>query len=154
MTAAPSPSPATGSGRSRSTSTSGPPNSVIWIARMPDTTSCPPVIESQIDAAEVGFDASRLARIDRHLDRYVEAGLLPRWQLVIAPRGGECPPPAPPGARARGAGLPVDPDTIWRIYSMTKPVVSVAAMTLWEEGAFELKDPIDRWLPRFADPGV
>src|SRR4051794_41802106 len=99
MTAAPS--PATGSGTSRSTSTSGPPNSVIWIARMPDTTSCPPVIESQIDAAEVGFDASRLARIDRHLDRYVEAGLLPRRPLVLARAGGDAPPP-PPGAPRPG----------------------------------------------------
>jgi CubicO group peptidase (beta-lactamase class C family) len=111
------------------------------------------VLESQIDPAEVGFDASRLARIDRHLDRYVEAGLLPGWQIVIG-RDGEIAHSATSGSRDLEAGLPVEADTIWRIYSMTKPIVSVAAMTLWEEGAFELKDPVERWLPAFADARV
>jgi CubicO group peptidase (beta-lactamase class C family) len=113
----------------------------------------PVMLESPIDPAEVGFDASRLARIDRHLDRYVEAGLLPGWQLVIA-RDGEIAHAATSGLRDMEARLPVEPDTIWRIYSMTKPVASVAAMSLWEEGAFELKDPIARWLPAFADARV
>jgi CubicO group peptidase (beta-lactamase class C family) len=113
----------------------------------------PVMLESPIDPAEVGFDASRLARIDRHLDRYVEAGLLPGWQLVIA-RDGEIAHAATSGLRDVEARLPVEPDTIWRIYSMTKPVASVAAMSLWEEGAFELKDPIARWLPAFADARV
>jgi CubicO group peptidase (beta-lactamase class C family) len=107
------------------------------------------MLEPQIDPAEVGFDASRLTRIDHHLDRYVEAALLPGWQLVIA-RDGEIAHAATSGLRDVEAGLPVEPDTIWRIYSMTKPIASVAAMTLWEEGAFELKDPIERWLPAFA----
>ena len=110
----------------------------------------PAMLEPPIDAAEVGFDPSRLARIDRHLDRYVEAGLLPGWQLVIA-RDGEIAHAATSGLRDVEAGLPVEPDTLWRIYSMTKPIASVAAMSLWEEGAFELKDPIARWLPAFAD---
>jgi CubicO group peptidase (beta-lactamase class C family) len=48
----------------------------------------------------------------------------------------------------------VTPETRWRIYSMTKPVTSVAAMMLYEEGAFELTDPIHRWLPEFADMRV
>jgi CubicO group peptidase (beta-lactamase class C family) len=113
----------------------------------------PAMLEPQIDPAEVGFDASRLARIDRHLDRYVEAGLLPGWQLVIT-RDGEIAHAAASGLRDIEAGLPVEPDTIWRIYSMTKPIASVAAMTFWEEGAFELKDPIERWLPAFAGARV
>ena len=52
------------------------------------------------------------------------------------------------------AGRPVEVDTLWRIYSMTKPVTSVAAMILFEEGAFDLTDPIARWLPEFAQPRV
>ena len=48
------------------------------------------------------------------------------------------------GRRDVEAGLPVEPDTIFRIYSMTKPVTSVAAMMLCEQGAFELTDPIAR----------
>jgi CubicO group peptidase (beta-lactamase class C family) len=113
----------------------------------------PAMLEPQIDPAEVGFDATRLARIDRHLDRYVQAGLLPGWQLVIA-RDGEIAHAATSGLRDLEAGLPVEPDTIWRVYSMTKPIASVAAMSLWEEGAFELKDPIARWLPAFAESQV
>ena len=42
------------------------------------------------------------------------------------------------------------PDTLWRIYSMTKPVTSVAAMMLYEEGAFELTDPVSAFIPSFA----
>jgi hypothetical protein len=48
------------------------------------------------------------------------------------------------------AGLPVENDTLFRLYSMTKPVTSVAAMMLYEEGAFELKDPVSRFIPSFA----
>jgi CubicO group peptidase (beta-lactamase class C family) len=58
------------------------------------------------------------------------------------------------GRRDLEADLPVEPDTLWRIYSMTKPVTSVAAMMLWEEGAFELKDPVARYVPAFADARV
>jgi CubicO group peptidase (beta-lactamase class C family) len=51
-------------------------------------------------------------------------------------------------------GAPVEADTLWRIYSMTKPITSVAAMMLWEEGHFELTDEISKWLPAFADVRV
>ena len=52
------------------------------------------------------------------------------------------------------ARTPVADDTLWRVYSMTKPITSVAAMMLWEEGHFELTDEISRWLPEFADMKV
>ena len=51
----------------------------------------------------------------------------------------------------REAGLPVEPDTIWRIYSMTKPITSVAAMMLYEEGALSLFDPVAKFIPSFGD---
>src|SRR5262249_29359706 len=54
------------------------------------------------------------------------------------------------GHRDIEAGTAVTPDTLWRIYSMTKPVTSVAAMMLWEEGGFELTDEISRWNPQIA----
>jgi CubicO group peptidase (beta-lactamase class C family) len=106
-----------------------------------------------IDPAEAGFDAGRLTRIDRLLDGYVESGLLPGWQVVIS-RDGEIAHAATSGSRDVEHGLPVEDDTIWRIYSMTKPVVSVAAMALYEEGAFELKDEVARWLPAFGESRV
>ena len=110
-------------------------------------------LEVRVDPAELGFDAARLERIDRRLGRYVDDGLLAGWQVVVA-RDGEVADVAAAGARDAEAGLPVEADTIWRIYSMSKPVTAVAAMTLWEEGAFELKDPVSKWIPAFAESRV
>jgi CubicO group peptidase (beta-lactamase class C family) len=107
----------------------------------------------QADPVELGFDAGRLARIDRHFDRYVDAGRLPGWMVVVS-REGQIAHLATSGLRDVEAGRPVEHDTIWRIYSMTKPVTTVAAMMLWEEGAFELKDEVARFIPAFADARV
>jgi len=100
-----------------------------------------------------GFDATRLTRIDKHLARYVDDGRLPGWHVALTRRG-EVVHDSVYGWRDREAGLPVESDTLWRIASMTKPITSVAAMTLWEEGVFELNDPISRWIPSFADARV
>ena len=105
------------------------------------------------DAEEVGFDAGRLERIDRHFARYVDEGQLPGWLIVVTRRGkvahlSSC------GYADVEARRPVEIDTLWRIFSMSKPVTSVAAMMLFEEGAFDLTDPIARWLPEFTQPQV
>ena len=105
------------------------------------------------DPAELGFDADRLARIDRHFQRYVDEGRLPGWLVVVA-RNGEVAHIARAGSRDLEAGAPVELDTVWRIYSMAKPVTSVAAMSFWEEGAFELRDPVARFLPEWSDARV
>jgi CubicO group peptidase (beta-lactamase class C family) len=105
------------------------------------------------DAAEHGFSAERLARVDRCFDRYVAEGKLPGY-LAVVTRHGEVVHVGQGGLRDVEAGLPVGADTRWRIYSMTKPVTSVAAMMLFERGEFELTDPISRWLPEFASPRV
>ena len=100
-----------------------------------------------------GFDPARLARLDKHFARYVDDGRLPGWQLAIT-RGNEVVHESTYGWRDREAGTPVETDTIWRIASMTKPITAVAAMTLWEEGVFELTDPISNWLPEFENVRV
>jgi CubicO group peptidase (beta-lactamase class C family) len=105
------------------------------------------------DAAEAGFDAARLARIDRHFDRYVEEDKLAGWLALVA-RDGHVVHAGRGGLRDIDRGLPVEDDTVWRIYSMTKPVTSVAAMMLYEEGAFELGDPVANWIPSFAEARV
>jgi CubicO group peptidase (beta-lactamase class C family) len=107
-------------------------------------------LKVEVDAAEAGFAPDRLARIDMHFARYVDDGRLPGWLLIVG-RDGRIVHLASSGARDREAGLPVEIDTLFRIYSMTKPVTSVAAMMLYEEGAFELKDPVSRFIPSFAD---
>ena len=110
-------------------------------------------LKAEVDPAEVGLDPARLQRIDRHFERYVEDGKLPGWLITVSRRG-RLAHVAACGQRDRAAGLPVETDTLWRIYSMTKPVTSVAAMMLYEEGAFELTDPVSRYIPSFADVRV
>jgi CubicO group peptidase (beta-lactamase class C family) len=112
-----------------------------------------PVLEAEQDPKEAGFDATRLERISRHFQSYVDDGRLPGWSIALA-RAGRVVYTAVSGVRDVEAGLPVERDTLWRIYSMTKPVTSVAAMQLWEEGRFELKDPVSRFLPEWEDVRV
>ncbi|GHH77578.1 serine hydrolase [Streptomyces sulfonofaciens] len=104
----------------------------------------------EADAGELGFDAGRLARMDRFYQRYVDDGLLPGWLLAVS-RAGRVVHLSSYGHRDVASGRPVETDTLWRWYSMTKPVTSVAAMMLYEEGAFQLTDPVSRFIPSFAD---
>jgi CubicO group peptidase (beta-lactamase class C family) len=105
------------------------------------------------EPTELGFARDRLQRLERHFAPYVDDGRLPGWLIVLA-RHGHVAHVASYGHRDREARRPVTEDTIWRLASMTKPITSVAALMLYEEGAFELKDPIARWLPAFADMKV
>jgi CubicO group peptidase (beta-lactamase class C family) len=107
-------------------------------------------IQIDVAASEVGMSQSRLDRIDRHFGRYVDDGRLTGWLLAIA-RDGKVAHLANYGMRDREGAAPVDTDTVWRLASMTKPITSVAAMMLYEEGAFELKDPISKWISCFDD---
>jgi CubicO group peptidase (beta-lactamase class C family) len=110
-------------------------------------------IGHEVEPAEVGLDAERLDRIDRHLDRLVEAGRLPGWQLVIT-RSGQIAHAATGGFHDLETRRALAADAQYRIFSMTKPIVTAAAMMLFERGAFELNDPVARYLPEFGDPQV
>src|SRR4051794_32597027 len=105
-------------------------------------------LKIEVDPVEAGFDAERLARIDRHFSAYVDDGRLPGW-LILVSRGGKVVHIGAYGQRDIETSAPVELDTLFRIYSMTKPITSVAAMMLYEEGAFELRDPISRFIPSF-----
>jgi CubicO group peptidase (beta-lactamase class C family) len=117
------------------------------------STSAGPTLHVEAEPEEVGLDSERLARLERHFRRYVDDGRLPGWLIAIV-RHGRLTWLQTAGSRDLEAGLPVEPDTLWRIYSMTKPITSVAAMMLYEEGAFELKDEVARFVPSFADARV
>ncbi len=106
-----------------------------------------------VDPGEVGLDPQRLGRIDTHFRRYVDDGKLPGFQVMVS-RHGRVAHFSSYGLADVEGGRAVEPDTIFRIYSMSKPVTSVATMMLYEQGAFELTDPISRWLPEFASPRV
>jgi CubicO group peptidase (beta-lactamase class C family) len=110
-------------------------------------------LTAEVDAAEVGFDPDRLRRVDAHFARYVDDGRLPGWLLAVS-RHGRLAHVSYRGMRDMEAGLPVTPDTLWRLYSMTKPVTSVAAMMLYEEGGLALTDPVSAFIPSFADVRV
>jgi CubicO group peptidase (beta-lactamase class C family) len=110
-------------------------------------------LKAEVEPAEVGLDAGRLRRIDRHFDRYTGDRRLPGW-LVTVSRRGRLAYASWSGSRDTEAGLPVQADTLWRIYSMTKPVTSVAAMMLYEQGAFELTDPVSKFIPSFGEVRV
>ena len=96
-------------------------------------------LEIRVDPSAMGFDPARLDRIASHFDRYVEDRRLPGWLATVA-RGGELVWSAKGGFRDREKALEVTDDTIWRIYSMTKPITSIAVMMLYEEGRFDLTD--------------
>ncbi len=106
-----------------------------------------------VDPSEVGLSPDRLGRIDRHFAQYIDKGLLTGYQLVIA-RDGKVAFTSTKGLADREANRPVADDTIWRIFSMTKPITAVAAMILWEEGRFELHDPVAKFVPEFAETKV
>src|SRR5487761_267537 len=110
-------------------------------------------LKVEVEPAEVGFDADRLRRLDGHFARYVDGGLLSGWLLTVS-RHGKLAYVAHYGDRDREAGLEVTPDTLWRIYSMTKPITSVATMMLYEEGRVELTDPGSKLIPAFTDVRV
>lgn len=110
-------------------------------------------MQAMNDVAALGFDPERLARVPQHFRRYVDDGRLPGWQLVVSRRGqvvlSEC-----YGQRDLERGRPVESDSLYRIYSMTKPITSVAAMMLMEQGALKLRDPVAKYIPEFADARV
>ena len=110
-------------------------------------------LKVEAEPAEVGFDPDRLRRIDAHFARYVDEGKLPGWLIAVSRRG-RLVHLSTYGRRDVEADLPVEIDTLWRIYSMTKPITSVAAMMLYEQGLFELTDPVSRYIPSFADVRV
>jgi CubicO group peptidase (beta-lactamase class C family) len=95
---------------------------------------------------EVGFSAPRLDRIRTHLQRYIDAGKV-AGTLTLVARHGQIAYFEPQGHLELERVRPMQRDTIFRIYSMTKPIASVALMMLYEHGLFQLDDPVDKFIP-------
>lgn len=102
----------------------------------------------------MGMCSQRLARIDRFLtERYVDAGRIPFAQIQIA-RGGRLVHQSVIGRQSLETGQPFGEDSIVRIYSMTKPITSVAFMMLVEQGLVALEDPVHRYIPSWRGLSV
>ena len=102
---------------------------------------------------DVGLSTPGLNRLGRVMQGEVERGRVPGAVALIARRG-QLAYFESFGQRDPAAGAPMAKDSIFRIYSMTKPIVSVAAMMLWEEGRFLLSDPVGKYLPELGGVGV
>jgi CubicO group peptidase (beta-lactamase class C family) len=123
---------------------------------VPDDAAAPVAVEvercetpamDRTSPEDVGLSSARLRRIDEHLLlRYVEPGKI-AGALTLVARRGKIAFLSPVGKMDRERGTPMRDDTLFRIYSMTKPVTSVALMMLHERGAFQLGDPVHKWLP-------
>ncbi len=103
------------------------------------------------DPIELGLDPSRLERIDRFIaDRYIDSGRFPGFSLLVS-RGGEVAHVSHQGFARESTGLAMSDDALVRIFSMTKPITSVALLSLYEEGLFRLDDPVSTFIPSWAD---
>jgi CubicO group peptidase (beta-lactamase class C family) len=97
-----------------------------------------------------GLSSERLTRINDRMQEYIDQQKLVGISTLVA-RNGQVVHFAAQGQQDREMNIPLSRDTIFRIYSMTKPVTAVAALTLWEQGKFHMNDPIDMYLPQLKD---
>ncbi|MBL8771290.1 MAG: beta-lactamase family protein [Phenylobacterium sp.] len=96
----------------------------------------------------LGFDSARLARLDAYMANVVNSGRVAGMTTMLA-RHGKVVSFKTYGKKNLTAGTPMTEDTIFRIYSMTKPITGVAMMILFEEGKWRLDDPVTRFVPEF-----
>lgn len=99
---------------------------------------------------DVGLSSARLARLPEHFGEYVKRGKLAGVSTLVS-RAGKIAHFETVGERDREKGLSLEKDTIFRIYSMSKPITSVALMMLYEEGRFQLSHEVARYIPSFAN---
>ncbi|HZM60865.1 MAG TPA: serine hydrolase domain-containing protein [Vicinamibacterales bacterium] len=102
---------------------------------------------------DVGLSTERLARLNKSIHEYVDAGRTPGVVTLIA-RHGKVVHLDAYGKADLATGRSTRADDIFRMYSMTKPITSVALLMLFEEGRFQLTDPLSKYFPAFADVKV
>ena len=98
----------------------------------------------------VGMSSQRLGRLTTDMKAIVDRGALPGIVTMVA-KDGKVVHFAAAGKRELEGGSPMQKDTIFRIYSMTKPITGVAMMMLFEQGKWQLNDPVSKYIPEFTD---
>lgn len=123
---------------------------VLWFV-LAGLAAAAPLPEASPDT--VGISSQRLQRLDATFQKIIDDKELPGVTVVIA-RKGKLVYQKSFGFQDRDSATPMNNDSIFRIYSMTKPIVSVAAMMLVEEGKLHLAEPISKYIPEFKDMKV
>ena len=130
------------------------------VAETPAAPAAPPVADPAVpsitmaaEPATLGFDKTVFDKARTELEADVKAGIVPGAVLLIA-KGGQVVDLATVGTQGPSDPTPMSAETIFRVYSMSKPIVSVAAMQLVEEGKLSLDDKLSKYIPEFANPKV
>jgi CubicO group peptidase (beta-lactamase class C family) len=105
-----------------------------------------PALPRAATPEEVGLSSAQLKRLEEVTQKHVDSGLVPGAVMLVARRG-KIAWQATLGKRDLAAGDAMKPDSIFRIYSMSKPIVSVAVMQMVEEGKLQVSDPVAKFLP-------
>lgn len=114
------------------------------------TVAAPAQALERVAPEAVGMDSARLDRVTQAMQAFVDEGKL-SGAVTMASRDNQIVHFESVGYRDIEAQAPMTPDTLFRIYSMTKPVTGVALMILYEEGKFKLSDPVETYLPELKD---
>ena len=107
----------------------------------------------RLDPVEAGFSKERLQRISHAMQKYIDENLTPGVLTAIM-RKGKIVHLKTQGYMDVENDIPLQEDSIFRIASMTKPIASIALMILWEEGHFQLNDPVSKFIPSFSQTKV
>lgn len=114
------------------------------------TATRSPAFAPAANPEALGFDSARLAKLDAYMSGVVAQGRVAGMTTLLA-RHGKILSYRLYGKKSLATGAPMTEDTIFRIYSMTKPVTGVAMMILFEEGRWRLDDPVTRYIPEFKN---
>ncbi|MDP1631544.1 MAG: serine hydrolase domain-containing protein [Caulobacter sp.] len=130
----------------------GPTTALAWPFAPKPVKVAPAAATTALSRAtpeSVGFSSERLKKLDATLNGLVDAGRLPGVMTLLA-RHGKIIAVNAHGIKDSATGAPITQDTLFRMYSQTKPVTGVAMMILFEEGRWKLDDPVTKYVPEFA----
>ncbi|WP_337187315.1 serine hydrolase domain-containing protein [Phenylobacterium sp.] len=122
--------------------------SASWAQAARKPAASAPALAKAASPESVGFDSARLGKLDAYMQGVVASGRVAGMTTLLA-RHGKVVSFKTYGKTSLTTGAPMTEDTIFRIYSMTKPITGVAMMILFEEGKWRLDDPVTRHIPEF-----
>jgi CubicO group peptidase (beta-lactamase class C family) len=126
------------------------PHAYAQARKAPAAAARPQALAPAASPEALGFDSQRLKKLDAYMAKVVDDGRVAGMTTLLA-RHGKVVAYNTYGKKSLATGEPMTKDTIFRIYSMTKPVTGVAMMILFEEGKWRLDDPVTKFIPEFKN---